>query len=249
MKGWWVYPETSIAVHESGFWWLRWDLSPLGYLKTAAHGHLDALHLSIWFKGVAIVIDPGTGAYYADKKLRAWLASRAAHNGPCPAGQEYPKRLGPFLWAQHHLPPNIIGHDSLTGELAMPTGLVRRCITRVKSGDAWHVDDQFDSRPGVPDEFTVRWQFAPGTWVKRLDGRKFALRRKDIKIIIEVGVSWAEVVMEESESEQNQTEGSLEGIVSPAFRTRVWAPYLKLRARGGENSCVFRTTFLASETS
>src|SRR4030095_528012 len=60
---WCYFLDSGIGICESGFWWLRWDLSPLGYQATAAHGHLDALHLSIWFKGVGIVVDPGTGAY------------------------------------------------------------------------------------------------------------------------------------------------------------------------------------------
>src|SRR5690242_6765003 len=94
--GWWFYPDTGMALCESGFWFLRWDLSSLGYLKTAAHGHLDALHLSIWFKGVAIVIDPGTGAYYADRQLRNWLASGEAHNTPLPDDGLGLRRLGPF---------------------------------------------------------------------------------------------------------------------------------------------------------
>src|SRR5439155_6472595 len=131
--GWWLYPETGIAVCGSGFWWMRWDLSPLGYLKTAAHGHLDALHVSVWFKGVAIIIDPGTGAYYANPKLRTWLAARAAHNAPCPIGEEYPKRLGPFLWAEHHRRPIWgIGKsyemkcNNLMGELSLPNATLRR---------------------------------------------------------------------------------------------------------------------------
>ena len=99
---WWIYPDTGIAICESGFWFLRWDLSPPGYLKTAAHGHLDALHLSIWFDGVAVVIDPGTGAYYADENLRSWFASREAHNGPSPTRWSGPVRLGSFLWSSHH---------------------------------------------------------------------------------------------------------------------------------------------------
>src|SRR5437660_2307981 len=102
---WWVYPGSGLGICESGFWWLRWDLSPLGYLTTAAHGHLDALHLSIWFNGVALVVDPGTGAYYADRNLRAWLASRGAHNGPDPRRWKCPGRLGAFLWASDHRLP------------------------------------------------------------------------------------------------------------------------------------------------
>ena len=49
-SGWSVYEQGGIATCRSGDWSLRWDLSPLGYLKPAAHGHLDALHLSIWLR-------------------------------------------------------------------------------------------------------------------------------------------------------------------------------------------------------
>jgi hypothetical protein len=59
-EGWRLFPETGIAVNRSGEWFLRWDVSPLGYLQTAAHAHLDALHLSIWIDDSALVIDPGT---------------------------------------------------------------------------------------------------------------------------------------------------------------------------------------------
>jgi hypothetical protein len=49
---------------QSGFWRLALGRVSARYLRTAAHGHLDALHLSIWFKDLALVIDPGTGCYY-----------------------------------------------------------------------------------------------------------------------------------------------------------------------------------------
>ena len=69
----------------------------------AAHGHLDVLHVSFWFRGVAMVIDPGTGAYHADDELRGHLASRTAHNGPAPDERwTLPARLGPFLWDSKH---------------------------------------------------------------------------------------------------------------------------------------------------
>src|SRR4030095_12448341 len=41
LAGWSIYEDSRIALNACGFWWLRWDLSPLGYLRTAAHGHLD----------------------------------------------------------------------------------------------------------------------------------------------------------------------------------------------------------------
>ncbi len=144
MSNWEVYPDSGIAICESGFHFLRFDASPLGYLRTAAHGHLDALHLSIWCKGVALVIDPGTGAYYADTNLRAWLASRAAHNGPCPVGEEFPKRLGPFLWAQHHDQPRLTeaGWNVLLGELNLPGVQLRRTISTLPDHTGWQVEDE-----------------------------------------------------------------------------------------------------------
>jgi hypothetical protein len=72
---WHRYPESGMVIWQEGDWFLRWDLSPLGYLSTASHGHCDALHLSLWYRGQAVIIDPGTGAYYTDKRLRDYLAS------------------------------------------------------------------------------------------------------------------------------------------------------------------------------
>src|SRR5881394_3551383 len=50
--------------------------------------------------------------------------------------------------------------SDLVGELSLPNGVLRRCITRIESGDGWQVDDGFDANPGVEEEFSVRWQFA-----------------------------------------------------------------------------------------
>ena len=296
---WWVYPDSRIGICESGFWWLRWDLSQLGYLSTAAHGHLDALHLSIWFKGVALVVDPGTGAYYAEPALRTWLASRAAHNAPCPTSVEQPRRLGPFLWAENHPAPSVsdeggkrrgvlslkrrlgpskweenppVPMDSgavgkTVGELSLIGQLLRRAIEPLPDGSGWLVKDECIGKNGRPIEFTVRWQFAPETSVKRLDARRFLLRRRDVAIELQVSEGWSDVVLVEMDALANRSRPesetpeeykgkpgtaredvrptAYEGIVSPAFRKTVWAPYLKLVARPAGGPCVFSTTFLA----
>jgi hypothetical protein len=253
----WVrFPVSGYRICRSGFWTLRWDLSPLGYLSTAAHGHLDALHLSIWFKGVAMIIDPGTGAYYGDPELRNWLASRAAHNGPCPAEPEYPRRLGPFLWASHHLNPTV---EDLTtqpvGVLNLPGAQLRRRIQRGEGDLSWVIEDSCTRKDGQPGEFTVRWQFAPGAFVKRLAERQFMVKRQATALIVQVSPAWADVTLvEPGDARQvphrvdqpELPEQRFAGIVSPAFRKVERAPFLKLTARPGKEPCLFRTTFLAS---
>jgi hypothetical protein len=251
---WWGYRHSGVAMHESGMWWLRWDVSPLGYLSTASHGHLDALHLSVWCKGVALVVDPGTGAYYGDPRLRNWLASRAAHNGPCPNHAEQPPRLGTFLWAPPHLVPTLdLDARGAVGTLKLVGVIIRRRIVHLPNGAGWQVDDECIGKDGRAVEFTTRWQFAPDSWVKRISDRKFSVHRADVAVVMEVEESWAGIELVEP-IEGNDPDflasaspRSLEGIVSPAFRKTLRAPYLKLVARPqGDKPCVFTTTFLVS---
>jgi hypothetical protein len=249
---WSIYPQSGIAFCEHAAWQLRWDLSPLGYLKTAAHGHLDALHLSLWQNGVAMVIDPGTGCYYADKKLRNWLASRAAHNGPCPVGEEWPKRLGPFLWKEHHPVPTwqqrAASKDlpaAMLAELVLAQEKIQRAVTLLPDGRGISVADGLLPGADSVTEFTVRWQFAPGSSVKRLSEREFVLTRSGQSLHIQLDPAWERVELVEQRAGD-----SLEGIVSQRFRETQWAPYLKLYGRGtGDKPCVFSTRFLASPRS
>ena len=256
--GWRFFPESGQAVNRSDAWTLRWDLSPLGLGRTAAHGHLDALHLSLWFKGTALVIDPGTGCYYADRTLRAWLASRPAHNGPCPETDDGPQRHGPFLWAEPHGAPLVNGGRAQSLETGWKAELTLKTVTlgrRIESSDAgrslvvedW-VEDLREDWRDAPRGFCVRWQFAPGTKLEPLAARRFRVTRNEVTIEVQVNEDWADVfpVSEPSQTTQADPGNELAGTVSPAFRQTAWAPYLKLFAQPGKKPCVFRTTFLAS---
>ena len=247
---WRLFQETGICLGEAGGWRLRWDASPLGYLRTAAHGHADAQHLSLWFKGVALVIDPGTGAYFADQKLRAWLASRAAHNGPCPAAWDFPKRLGPFLWSEQHPRPKLqmpapgASEGEAVCELTLPQGTLRRTVRRIESENGWTVADQLIPAGGTSGAFSVLWQFAPGSLVEQLGERRFLIRRSGVAVQVIAGPEWAEVCLNVPNQSQNTCIEP--GIVSPGFRQTTQAPYLKLVAPDSK-ACLFLTTFLASE--
>ena len=88
--------------------------------------------------------------------------------------------------------------------------------------------------------------------MKKISERKLSVHRGEVGILIEVDEKWdaVEVVEPIAGDEQGLRllvpAGSLEGIVSPAFRKLGRAPFLKLTARPGDKPCVFTTAFLAS---
>jgi len=213
------------------------------------------LHVSIWFRGAAMVIDPGTGAYYEDDNLRTYLASWEAHNGPHPVGLDFPKRLGPFLWAAHHAEPNLKpGADtSLSGELSLPSGLVKRTLVPQDRDLGWQVHDTFQPHGGMGGyEFCVRWQFAPGARLEEVADRRFRVSRNGVSIEIQASFDWVEVrAVTEKDSRvllsagTSESAGRAVGTVSSVFRKTEWGPLLKLVGGSSDKSCVFSTTFLA----
>ncbi|MEZ2128031.1 MULTISPECIES: heparinase II/III-family protein [unclassified Sinorhizobium] len=59
---------------------LRFDHGPLGYLSIAAHGHADALSLTLDVDGQPVLVDPGTWLYGSGGAWRNWFRSTPAHN-------------------------------------------------------------------------------------------------------------------------------------------------------------------------
>lgn len=247
---WLIFPESGQAVCWTGDWQLRWDVSPLGYLSTSAHGHLDALHLSIWLAGKPVVIDPGTGAYYADPTVRAYLASWEAHNGPHPKGADFPVRLGPFLWSERHDIPQWRVDDERTMQavLSLPGGRVTRLVRRMDTEDGWQVDDDYElNGPGGASAFQVCWQFAPAARLEKLEERIFQLKIEALEVNIGLDSAWqtVEMIVPEPTPVPHPLAGNSQGICAPSFRRMAWGPRLVLTAPG-HNPCLFRTTFLAS---
>ncbi len=155
---WLVHAESGHAIWRDARWTVRADASPLGLGSMAAHGHLDALHVSLWFEQHALVIDPGTGAYYGNTALRARLAAWEAHNGPVPvSGRQTPQRIGTFLWMKHHAVPELEVHEDIcVMRLACEGQRVQRAV-HAAQGYVEICDEV-----GTETAHVVTWQLAPG---------------------------------------------------------------------------------------
>ena len=77
------------------------DAGPLGYLSIAAHGHADALAMTLSVAGREILVDPGTYAYHGEPRWRAYFRGTAAHNTLRVDGADQSVAGGPFLWTGH----------------------------------------------------------------------------------------------------------------------------------------------------
>lgn len=76
------------------------DAGPLGYLSIAAHGHADALAMTLSVGGEPFLIDPGTYAYHTQKRWRNYFRGTSAHNTMRVDGLDQSVIGGNFMWLQ-----------------------------------------------------------------------------------------------------------------------------------------------------
>ncbi len=86
---------------------------PLGMPPLYAHGHLDALSLTLTVDGKEIFIDPGTYLYHGGGKWREYFRSTAAHNTIRINGKDMTKQTGDFMFEKPYLvTKNVIEKDN-----------------------------------------------------------------------------------------------------------------------------------------
>jgi hypothetical protein len=86
------------TVWREGELLVTFDHGPLGLAPLAAHGHADALSVTIHHAGDAVVLDPGTFAYHADREARDRCRSTSAHATLHFEGASQARMRGAFLW-------------------------------------------------------------------------------------------------------------------------------------------------------
>ena len=77
---------------------LIFDAGPLGCQHSSGHGHADLLSIQCSAFGEQYLVDAGTCCYTADRELRDYFRSTAAHSTIVIDGQSQAEPAGPFAW-------------------------------------------------------------------------------------------------------------------------------------------------------
>jgi hypothetical protein len=77
------------------------DVGPLGYLAIAAHGHADALAITVSLDGQDVIGHPGAASYYGHPQWRSVHRGTRAQPTVTVDGQSQSVSGGPFLWTRH----------------------------------------------------------------------------------------------------------------------------------------------------
>ncbi|KWX66507.1 alginate lyase family protein [Mycobacterium sp. NAZ190054] len=77
------------------------DVGPLGHLSTAAHGHADALAVTLSAEGRELIVDPGTASFYGTPAVRSAHRGTRVHPTVCVDGLDQSVPGGPFFWRRH----------------------------------------------------------------------------------------------------------------------------------------------------
>jgi hypothetical protein len=97
-----LLPDSRLVVLRRAGARALFDSGPLGYLSLAAHGHADALQVTLAEGDLELVGDPGTGSYYGDPARRAAFRGTSFHATVVVDGLDQAEQVGPFLWRRHY---------------------------------------------------------------------------------------------------------------------------------------------------
>jgi hypothetical protein len=106
--------DGGVVVLRRGRTRVLFDVGPLGYLRIAAHGHADALQLSVSCDSQELVSDPGTGSYFGDADIRTTLRGTTSHATVSVDGLDQSEQAGPFMWGRHAR-STLVEHDLAAG--------------------------------------------------------------------------------------------------------------------------------------
>jgi hypothetical protein len=96
--------DAGLVLLRAGRSSVAFDVGPMGFGRLAAHGHADALHVTVARGGTLLVGDPGTGSYFRNAAAHRAFRSTGFHATVVVDGVDQADAEGPFLWGR---PPMV----------------------------------------------------------------------------------------------------------------------------------------------
>lgn len=211
------------------------DAGPLGYLSIAAHGHADALAMTLSVGGKEFLVDPGTYAYNTERKWRDYFRGTGAHNTVRVDGQDQSEIGGDFMWLRKARvlcerwtsgedgDELVASHDGYT-RLADPLRH-RRTIRFDRVRRRFVVADEIECRGEHGIE--ICWHFAEQCAVHMSEGKAIA-ERDDRRVVL--GLTSGAATLSLHRGDESRPCGWVSrrfGVKTPAT-TAIWSA----RARG-----------------
>ena len=155
------FPHGGYTAWRHGDVLVTFDHGPLGYGALAAHGHADALAITVHAGAVPLIADPGTFAYQDDPAARDRCRSTPVHATVHFGGRSQSEMLGPFLWGRRAK----VEADGAGAACTWWTGEHHRRAVRVAPGRI-EIDDRVEGPAPM-----LAFPLPPGAEV-RLDGAR-----------------------------------------------------------------------------
>lgn len=183
------------------------DHGPLGFGDIAAHGHADALAVSMRSAGVDWVVDAGTYKYHGDKDWRTYFRSSKAHNAPQIDNHDSSVMTGDFNWHPHKRAQGELIFSRVEGQLfslrathdgyvRQGLGTVSRSIDRLGDGH-YRITDMYDGTEVMSTGFLLH----PECQVVELqDG--WRISHSQSKLVIHLSVSGHSSVRTETPADE-----------------------------------------------
>jgi len=163
---------------------LHFDTAPLGYLSIAAHGHADALSLTLNVDGSPIFIDVGTYTYRSSRVWRNYFIGTLAHNTIRVDEIDQARSVGPTLWMNHYQ-VKLISSESTEHKdevKAQHNGYLSRNVTHTRTTcfdkilQKIKVTDQIEISDDKDHIIEIPWHIGPQVKIENLGNNHFCLR-------------------------------------------------------------------------
>jgi hypothetical protein len=221
------------------------DCGALGYLGIAAHGHADALAITLSVGGEPCLVDPGTYSYWQHQKWRDYFRGTSAHNTVRVDGLDQSVSGGRFMWTRkaaariERMPVSPRQFDfrgSHDGYLRLPDPVRHaRSVLFDAASATLLVRDEISARKAhVAEQF---WHFAPGLDLA-LDGNELRVRGKAFALHLEA--SGAGLSLELVRGRENPPLG----WYSRSYETREPCDVLKITTLSGGGPVECRITIM-----